>query len=138
MHYTWSETRQAMEQLAAVSAGDPYDGVMMEYTNPTTGGPVMATIGCFVQRLGPGERTQAHRHTSAAIYHVVQGRGCSIVGGKSLDWEQKDVFCVPGWTTHQHLNVSPTEPAYLFSFTDIPVMRALGLLREQPMPGEWG
>ena len=138
MHYPWAETRQAVQRLADNAQGSPYDGLIMEYTNPLDGGPVMPTIACFIQMLRPGERTQAHRHTSSAIYHVVEGRGCSLVGEQSLDWEEKDVFCVPGWTNHQHVNLSSTEPAFLFSFADIPVMRSLDLLREEPVAGEWG
>jgi gentisate 1,2-dioxygenase len=138
MHYPWSTTRHTLQALAGVAEGSPFDGIIMEYTNPSTGGPVMRTMACFVQLLEPGEHTSAHRHTSNTIYHVVEGRGCSIVQGQSLEWEPKDVFCVPGWTAHQHVNLSTTEPAFLFSFTDAPALRALGLLREQPMPGEWG
>jgi gentisate 1,2-dioxygenase len=111
---------------------------MFEYTNPLTGGSLMPTIACFAQRLAPGQKTEAHRHTSSAVYHVVAGHGCSIAGGHNLEWEQHDTFCVPGWTSHQHANLSATEPAYLFSFSDIPVLRSLDLLREEPLPGEWG
>jgi gentisate 1,2-dioxygenase len=138
MHYPWAETRAALDRLADLYTGSPYDGCIMEYTNPVDGGSVMPTIACFAQRLGPGERTSAHRHTSSTIYHVVQGKGSSIVGGQSLEWTDKDTFCVPNWTSHQHVNQSTTEPAYLFSFSDIPVLRALDLLREEPVPGEWG
>jgi gentisate 1,2-dioxygenase len=138
MHYPWPETKQALQALAEKAQGSPHDGLIMEYTNPVDGGPVMPTIACFVQMLRPGERTQAHRHTSSAIYHVVEGRGCSMVGDQSLEWQEKDVFCVPNWTSHQHLNLSTSEPAFLFSFTDIPVMRSLDLLREEEVPGEWG
>jgi len=137
MHYAWTSTRQAVQQLAQAASGSPFDGVMMEYTNPTSGGPVMPTMGCFVQMLKPGERTHAHRHTSAAIYHVVEGHGCSLVDGHSLEWQPKDVFCVPGWASHQHMNLSHTEPAFLFSFTDAPALKSLGLHRERPVPGEW-
>jgi gentisate 1,2-dioxygenase len=28
-------------------------------------------------------------------YHVVGGSGYSLVGGRRLDWEDKDVFTVP-------------------------------------------
>jgi gentisate 1,2-dioxygenase len=138
MHYPWAETKPAVQRLGEKARGSPYDGLIMEYTNPIDGGPVMPTIACFVQMLRPGEQTQAHRHTASAIYHVVEGRGCSMVGDRSLDWEEKDVFCVPGWTSHQHMNTSKSEPAFLFSFTDIPVMRSLDLLREEALPGEWG
>ena len=132
MHYPWGETRAALERLAGMTEGDPHDGFIMEYTNPVDGGPVMPTISCCIQLLRPGQRTQAHRHTSSAVYHVVEGRGSSVVGGQQLDWEAKDVFCVPGWAFHKHSNLSATEPAVLFSFTDIPVLRSLDLFREQP------
>jgi gentisate 1,2-dioxygenase len=138
MHYSAVETQQTLDQLAEVDAGSPHDGVILEYTNPVNGGPVMPTIACFAQRLAPGQRTRAHRHTASVIYHVVGGRGCSIVGGQNLEWQAKDTFCVPNWTSHQHANLSESEPAYLFSFTDIPVLRSLDLLREEELPGEWG
>jgi gentisate 1,2-dioxygenase len=38
---------------------------------------------------------------------------------------------VPGWAWHEHVNESGSHAAYLFSFTDEPVFRALGLYREQ-------
>ena len=138
MHYTAADTQRTLDQLAEVDAGSPHDGVILEYTNPVTGGPVMPTIACFAQRLAPGQRTQAHRHTSSAVYHVVAGHGYSIIGGQSLEWDTQDTFCAPNWTSHQHVNLSDTQPAYLFSFTDIPVLRSLDLLREEPLPGEFG
>ncbi|MFN0070749.1 MAG: cupin domain-containing protein [Chloroflexota bacterium] len=130
-HFPWSETRPALERFAASAVADPHDGIIMQYTNPVDGGPVMPTLDCYIQMLRPGEKTAAHRHTSSAIYHVVAGQGCSVVGEKRLEWTEKDVFCVPNWTTHEHQNTSSTEPAFLFSFTDIPVLRAMDLLREE-------
>jgi gentisate 1,2-dioxygenase len=134
LHYPWVTTRQALQELDGLNQGSPHDGLIMEYTNPFDGGPVMPTLGCYVQMLRPGEHTQAHRHTSSAVYHVVEGKGCSTVGDDILDWEDKDVFAVPGWTGHHHVNLSDTDPAFLFSFTDVPVMRSLDLLREEPLP----
>ena len=131
MHYPWTETKQAVSRLAELSQGSPFDGVIMEYTNPVDGGPVMPTIACYVQMLRPGERTVAHRHTATTIYHVVEGKGRSVVGGKTLEWEEKDVFCVPSWAKHEHVNGSDSEPAFLFSFSDLPVMKALDLYREE-------
>jgi gentisate 1,2-dioxygenase len=57
-----------------------------------------------------------------------------MVGDEVLEWEDKDVFAVPVWTGHYHANLSDTDPAFLFSFTDIPVMRSLDLMREEPVP----
>jgi gentisate 1,2-dioxygenase len=136
MHYPWDKTWSALQGLAPVADGSPYDGVVLEYTNPNTGGPVMPTMACHAQLLRPSEATKAHRHTASVIYHVVEGEGYSIVDGQRLDWSEKDVFCVPGWAFHEHANSSATDPAVLFSFTDAPVLQALSLLREQPHPQE--
>ena len=134
MHYPWEQAREALLRLAPDTDGSAHDGVILEYTNPRTGGPVMPTMACHVQLIRPGEHTLAHRHTSSVIYHVVQGRGTSVVDGQALNWEEKDVFCVPGWAFHEHINESNSEPALLFSFSDQPVLRSLNLLREQDHP----
>jgi gentisate 1,2-dioxygenase len=131
MHYPWPQTKATLDRLALSEAGSPHDGVIMEYTNPVTGGPVMPTMACYVQLLKPGRRTEAHRHTSTTIYHVIGGEGASIVDGKRLEWTDKDLFCVPSWATHEHINESATQPAYLFSYSNAPVMRALALYREE-------
>ena len=131
LHYPWPQTRATLERLAATTAGGPHDGVILEYTNPVTGGPVMPTMACFAQVLRPGQRTKAHRHTSSAAYHVVEGSGFSMVDGERLEWDAKDVFAVPAWAVHHHENNS-SQDAYLFSFTDVPVLAALDLLREAP------
>jgi len=135
-HYPYTQTREALERLAAEGSSSPFDGVIMEYTNPVTGGPAMPTIGCYVQLLQPGEHTQAHRHTSSAAFHVIEGSGYSVVDGQRLEWEDKDVFCVPGWAFHEHVNTG-TQPAILFSHTDVPVMRSLGLYREETHSAGW-
>ena len=134
MHYPWKQTWETLQRLAPEVEGSPFDGVILEYSNPNTGGPVMPTIACHIQMLRPGEATKAHRHTASAIYHVVQGSGRSVVNGETIEWEGKDVFCVPGWNYHEHVNASNTEPAVLFSFTEAPVLKALSLLREQAHP----
>jgi gentisate 1,2-dioxygenase len=128
-HYPMSEMRAALQKLAARS-GDTVDGAVLEYTNRATGGPVMPTIACYMQLLRPGDRTPACRRVCCTNYHVVEGAGYSMVGGRRLDWEDKDVFTVPTWTFCEHIN-SGDRPAYLFSFNDAPVMKALSLYREE-------
>jgi gentisate 1,2-dioxygenase len=59
---------------------------------------------------------------------VAAGRGWSDIGGKRFDWEEKDIFCVPSWTTYRH---GAHGDAVLFSFNDLPAMKALSLYREQ-------
>lgn len=129
--YEWAATYDALQRAAASGMSDRFDGTLMEYVNPLTGGPVMSTIGASMQLLRPGERTQAHRHTGSYLYQVAQGRGWSVINGKRFDWQERDIFCVPSWAWHEHANASDSEDACLFCCNDLPVMRALNLYREE-------
>jgi gentisate 1,2-dioxygenase len=135
-HYPMSEMRAALERLAATKNEEAGGEMILEYRNRRTGGPVMPTIACHMQMLQPGERTSAHRSVCCTNHHVVEGAGYSLVGGQQLDWEDKDVFTVPTWTFCEHANLGD-RPAFLFSFSDAPVMQALSLYREEtrPSPG---
>jgi gentisate 1,2-dioxygenase len=130
-HYPMSEMRDALQKLAAAT-GDAAE-VILEYKNRRTGGPVMQTIACHMQLLRPGEKTRARRQVCCTNYHVVEGTGYSVIGDQRLDWDDKDVFTVPTWTYCEHVN-SGDRPAFLFSFSDAPVMRALSLYRDQTRP----
>ena len=129
-HYPMSEMRAALQRLAAANTADAGEGIVLEYTNRVTGGPVMPTIACHMQLLRPGEKTQARRRVCCTNYHVVEGAGYSMVDGQRLDWEDKDVFTVPTWTFYEHVN-SGDRPGFLFSFSDAPVMKALSLYRDE-------
>jgi len=133
MKYPWEPTYEALQGQAQAGAGSPWDGVLMEYVNPRTGGPVMPTMGASIQLLRPGERTRAHRHTGNVVYQAAKGSGCSIVGGCRFEWEEKDIFVVPAWTLHEHANDSASDDAVLFSFNDFPTMRALAVYREEEL-----
>jgi len=132
-HYPMAEMRAALERLAAADSGDLGAGIILEYKNRRTGGPVMPTIACHMLLLRPGERTRARRGVCCTNYHVVEGGGYSLVGDRRFDWDDKDVFTVPTWTFCEHVN-SGDRPAFLFSFSDAPVMQALGLYRDQTRP----
>lgn len=131
LKYEWEPTYEALSKFAKASDGSPFDGLLMNYVNPQTGGPVMQTIGASMQMLRPGEKTRAHRHTGSSIYQCAKGAGYSIIGGKRFDWKKRDIFCVPAWAFHEHGNNSTSEDACLFCFNDLPVMQALGLYREE-------
>jgi gentisate 1,2-dioxygenase len=129
--YEWEPTYEALRKYGGATDGSAFDGVIMNYVNPVTGGPVMQTIGAGMQMLRAGERTKAHRHTGSFVYQVAKGKGYSIIGGKRFEWEERDIFCVPSWVWHEHGNASERDDACLFTFNDLPVMWALGLYREE-------
>ena len=126
--YGWEESYSALKKSGHHSS---FDGTVYEYKNPLTGGPIMPTIGAQLQLLQPKEETRAHRHTGSVIYQVAKGRGWSTIAGRRFDWEEKDIFALPSWAAHSHANASSADDAVLFSFNDIPAMRALALYREE-------
>ena len=63
---------------------------------------------------------------------MVEGRGRTQVDGNTLEWEEKDVFVTPSWSKVRH---ETDGDAVLFSFSDRPAQKALGLWREEvPCP----
>ena len=55
-----------------------------------------------------------------------------MLNGQRFDWREKDIFCVPAWTWHEHANAADREDTCLFSFNDFPTMEKLGFYREEP------
>ena len=130
LKYPWAPTYEALLRAAKTSDGSPHDGILLEYANPLTGGPVMPTIGAAMQMLRPGESTKAHRHTGSVVYQCAKGSGHSLIDGVRYDWAERDIFVVPSWSVHAHANASSSDDACLFSYNDFPVMRSLGLWAE--------
>lgn len=129
--YPWEDAYTALAGAARANEGSAYDGIILEYSNPLTGGSVMPTMSAHLQMLRAGEATQAHRHTGSVIYTVAKGSGHSIVAGTRFGWAEGDIFCVPSWAWHEHANASSSDDAVLFSFNDFPVMRSLAFWREE-------
>jgi gentisate 1,2-dioxygenase len=127
--YRWADTRGALERMAAYP-GSPYDGIVIEYVDPTTGGLVMPTMSFRAQMLRPGESTAWRRRMASTVYCVLEGEGRVELEGGALEWTRNDVFTVPGWSWSRFVN--PTrKPVFLYSVTDEPTLRKLGLMREQ-------
>lgn len=127
--YKWQDTYEALKTLAEGPCS-PFDGVALEYVNPT-GGHTMPTMSCGIQMLRAGEATKTHRHNSSTIYHAFRGNGSIFINGEKFDWEQGDCFVVPLWSWHSHQNGSQKNEAILFSVSDMPVFKALKLYREE-------
>ena len=128
--YRWKDAAAALERLRGYE-GSAHDGLMLEYVNPVTGEPVTTTMSFSVQLLKPGQALKRHRHTSSTFYCCLKGRGRTIVEGKALEWGENDLFVVPTWAWHEHVNLDARNDAVLYAVSDEPVMRKLGLYREE-------
>jgi gentisate 1,2-dioxygenase len=129
--YPWRDVQAALRQFSD-SDGSPFDGLMLRYANPFTGGSTLPTLDAYIQRLSPALETQQHRQTSSAVYYVIEGEGTSVAGEHELHWKTGDTFCIPNWLWHRHINRSRTQQALLFAVSDTPALMALGLYREEP------
>ena len=128
VRWPWTSVRRALAAMAA--SAPPDQPVVLRYVNPRTGAPPLATMGAEAQWLRARERTRAERRTASAVFHVIEGRGESRVGDRTVAWERGDTFVAPPWHPVSHANTN-AEPACLFQFNDEPAVRALGLWDEQ-------
>jgi gentisate 1,2-dioxygenase len=127
-NYPYARSREALETLRRQEEIDAWVGVKLRYINPLTGGAPMPTIGAAMQLLPAGFRGLPYRSTDGTVYSVVEGHGSAIIGGQRYAFSPRDTFVVPSWAT---LAFEATEDVVLFSFSDRPVLEAIGLLREE-------
>ena len=127
--YRWADTHSTLLALKE-SDGDPYDGIHLRYSHPVNGGPTLPTYSCEVQLLRPREKAKTHRHNSTTVYHAFRGEGMTVVEDQKFEWAQGDIFIIPPWQWHSHEN-RLDQDSVLYSITDWPAMRALGLYREE-------
>jgi gentisate 1,2-dioxygenase len=126
--YPYERSRETLARLQRTSDLDACHGIKVQYVNPATGGYPMPTIGAFLQVLPKGFESASYRSTDATIFCVVEGRGRSRIADATFSWEPHDVFVVPSWAPVSH---SAHDECVLFSFSDRPAQKALGLWREQ-------
>ncbi len=129
VRYPWSATQAALQALRHKGVEtNPYDGFQLTFASPVDGGPTLPTIAWHVQLLTAKMRTKAHRHNSTTCYHVFEGQGITEAEGEPIEWSSGDLFVVPPWTWHHHVNASSAD-AILFSIDDWPAMAKLGFYR---------
>ena len=125
--YPYSRSREAIETLSRNGDPHPIHGYKLQYVNPATGGYPMPTIGAYLQLLPKGFDGRVYRSTDATVFCCMEGSGRTQIGNQTFSWTPRDVFVVPSWAPVSH----HTDPgAVLFSFSDRPAQKALGLWRE--------
>jgi len=126
--YPYARSRETLDRMYRSGPLDATHGVKMQFVNPATGGYPMPTMGAFLQFMPAGFTGRRSRSTDATIYHVIEGRGESRVGETTIAWQPHDTFVVPSWAPLTHQAASDV---VLFSFSDRPVQKALGIWRQE-------
>lgn len=127
--------RAQAEEALAMAKGldpDPADDVILEYQDPTCGGPALPSMSMKNQTLRPGFDGVAHRHSGSKVYWVIDGAGTTYVNGRRFDWGRGDFLAVPPWATVRHLNEHASE-ARLFRIDDSAVLRAMNAYHEESL-----
>ena len=94
MAYRRETVQRSLNHLRSEN-GSPHDGVIVEFTNPESGGPIGPPMSVCAQLLPPGSRTFAHRHNTSTVYIKFEGEGYTLVNGKRIEWTKSDIFVVP-------------------------------------------
>jgi gentisate 1,2-dioxygenase len=127
-NYPYARSREALYSLSRTSEIDAWDGFKLRYANPATGGYPMPTMATFMQLLPKGFQGKSYRTTDSTVFSVVEGRGKVKIGETKFEFAPRDVFVAPSW---QQVSLEADEDAVLFSYSNRPVLAALGLLREE-------
>jgi gentisate 1,2-dioxygenase len=126
--YPYAKSRQSLLQLARVDQPHVSHGHKMEFVNPATGGPAMPTMAAYIQYLPKGFGGRPYRSTDGTVFSVIEGGGRVVLEGETFTFSARDTFVVPSW--HRYA-LHAAEDCTLFSYSDRPVQRALGIWREQ-------
>lgn len=129
-HYPYARVKEVLGQIERSGDINACHGIKLQYANPATGGYPMPTMGAYMQLLPAGFHGQSYRSTDATVYCVREGEGVTQIGDQRIAWKVGDVFVAPSWAVTSH---RATARSVLFSFSDRPAQKALGLWREQRM-----
>ena len=126
--YPWQEAYPALRRLMARASGSTAL-TSLEYRNPVTGGPALATLGCLLEGLPARTRTRSRRETASSVVVVARGTGTLRCGGLTFALLPNDVAAVPAWTWHQL--IAGEADLVLLRVTDRPIHDAFGLFRAE-------
>lgn len=119
----------ARAQAALATAPAAEDGSRwLRYVDGITGGPVLPSIDCYRLGLAAGRPTARRRSTAAQVALVLDGRGRSQVGERTVEWSRHDVFTLPAWQWVRH---EAQGEAVLFLMSDRELLASLSYLREE-------
>ncbi|KAF2658579.1 RmlC-like cupin [Lophiostoma macrostomum CBS 122681] len=125
--FPWVKMKKQLDEIEG-------DWAKREYRKED-GSYVSKTLGPSAERISRGKTSALRRETASSVYHVIAGRGHSIIDQKEYEWKQGDTFCIPSWYKYQHC-AGPEDTVYLYRFDDLPMLKALGFYRSEDMDKE--
>jgi gentisate 1,2-dioxygenase len=124
--YRYDAMRELLEKHRDY-AENQHEGLLIEYVDPLTGGPVYRTTTFFMQMLRPRERTLPIKQSASLLVAPFEGRGHALVDGKRFELARFDTLAIPGGLWTEYVN-DGSDPLILFVASDEPALAAFGLL----------
>ncbi|WP_372602977.1 cupin domain-containing protein [Actibacterium sp.] len=125
MRFPWSRTEAALRQMAKYTDERP---VELDYVNPENGSDVLPTMGFTAMMMNKGETARPPLVSSSAVFHVIKGKGKTMVDGQLIEWSAKDTFSVPVFAALDH---HAEEESFLIRVHDRPLQEKLGYYEER-------
>jgi len=85
--------------MARASQHSPVTG--LEYRNPVTGGPALATLACLLEGMPADTQTLPSWETASSVMVIARGTGTLTCGSRTFELNPDDVAAIPAWTSHQ-------------------------------------
>ncbi|WP_299785261.1 cupin domain-containing protein [Ramlibacter sp.] len=107
VHYPADEIARQIRIIEQATPDEDTSGRALIFSHETLEASrnLLSVLTLSLNTLPPGEAQPAHRHSSAAITLVVQGKDChSEVGGKQGPWQPWTTLVTPPRAPHSHHN----------------------------------
>ncbi|MGE0409130.1 MAG: cupin domain-containing protein [Amphiplicatus sp.] len=105
----------------------------LRLANPGLAYGTTPTIWASIQYIRPGEIATSHRHTADALRFIMKGSGTeTTVNGELYVMNEGDLVLTPGWTWHDHENVT-SEPMVWLDVLNVSLVRSLHACFFEPL-----
>lgn len=122
--YPWVRTESVLREIAKYNDGP----AEVDYVNPETGADVLPVLGFTAMMLAAGQADHPPLRSMSQAFHVIKGRGRSVIDGRVIDWSAKDTFTAPPFAAIDH---QAEEESFLIRIHDRPLQDKLGYYEER-------
>jgi gentisate 1,2-dioxygenase len=121
--WNWADVKEALVKLdedPRMNSERRYVAIVNEDAGlgDTKGIGITPGLFCGCQLVHPGEVVTNHRHTSVALYFIVQGTGELEVEGQTTTYKQYDILTCPAWHYHEW-RAGGTEDTLMYVIHDL-------------------
>lgn len=129
-YYPYHRARRTLQDLLDAGAGNPFEGVAIEYVNPATAGPTFPTMTTGLRMVAPKTTIEAMHRTENVMFITMEGSlTFHLPDNQTFSTAPFDVTAMPSWVPYTITN-NENEPAVLFANSDRPLFEKLGFYRQ--------